>query len=229
MRKFRLIFYSIIESLILNVTGEVGRRLRYLYWSRRFRRCGKDVFIDEGVIIKGAEWISVGERVWIDKYTILIAGPVNLEGCVVKERKNPNFRWEEGELIIGSQVHIGAFNIIQAHCGVYIGNKVTTSAGVKIYSLSNYPFDERNPEIVTYANYLVEDGPVSYIKSPVVILDGVWIGLDCIVLGGTIGENSFIRSNSVVIHDIPENSYASGFPAKKIRERFKKKFVKNNG
>lgn len=223
-RKFRsiskILLYNLIESLIRDISGPLGRKLRYWYWSKRFKKCGKNVLIDEGVIIQGAEWISIGNNVWIDKYCILMAGPVNLEGQIVKRRDNKNFKWEIGELVIGDEVHIGIFNIIQAHGGVYIGNKVTTSAGVKIYSLSNYPFDENNPEVITYANCMVRNSPVAYILSPIVIEDGVWIGLNSIVLGGCIGKNSFIVSGSIVLKDIPENSYASGYPAKKIKDRF---------
>ena len=60
-----------------------------------------------------------------------------------------------------------------------------------------------------------------YISSPIVIKDGVWLALNCIVLGGTIGKNSFIRSGSIVLKDINENSYAGGTPAVKLRDRFK--------
>lgn len=212
---------DVIRFLIIYMPGPTGRKLRYLYYKKKFKKCGKNVIIDEGVTIQGAEWISIDNNVWIDKYCVLIAGPINLDELIVKRRENKNFKGKEGELIIGSECHIGAFNIIQAHGGVYIGNFVTTSADVKIYSLSNYPYDELNPTSVTYANCMVKDKPVSYIISPVVIEDGVWVALNTIVLGGTIGKNSFVTSNSIVLNDIPENSYASGNPAKRIKERFK--------
>jgi acetyltransferase-like isoleucine patch superfamily enzyme len=65
-----------------------------------------------------------------------------------------------------------------------------------------------------------EKDRVAYIVSPIVIEDGVWIGLDCLVLGGTVGENSFVASQSIVLEDVPGNSYAAGRPAKRIRGRF---------
>lgn len=218
---FKYLFLDFMRALVIYMPGPTGRRLRYLYYKKKFKKCGKNVIIDEGVIIQGAEWITIGDNVWIDKYSVLIAGSADLNGMIVKKKENKNFRWQEGELIIGGGVHIGAFNIIQAHCGVYIGDYVTTSAGVKIYSLSNYPYDEQNLALITYANCMIKDGPISYIVSPIVIEDGVWIALNSIVLGGTIGKNSFVTSNSIVLTDIPENSYASGQPAKRIRERFR--------
>jgi len=222
IRKIKIAFDDLIRFPIIYMPGVLGKKLRYWYYKKKFKRCGKNVIIDEGVIIQGAEWISIGDNVWIDKYCVLIAGKVDLEGKIIKRKGNKDFRWEEGELIIGSGVHIGSFNILQAHGGVYLGNNITTSAGVNLYSLSNYPYDENNPELITYANCMVGEGqPVPYIVSPIVINDGVWIALNSIVLGGTIYKNSFISSNSIVVTDIPENSYASGNPAKRIKERFK--------
>jgi len=220
IRKFLKVFDDILRFFIIYMPGSTGRKIRYSYWKRKFKKCGKNVIIDEGVIIQGPEYISIGDNVWIDKYCILMAGPVKFDNnSVVKKIENKNFEFKEGELIIGNGVHLGIGNIIQAHGGVYIGNNVTTSAGVKIYSLSNYPYDENDLGNVVYANCMAT-GKVSYIVSPIVIKDGVWIALNSIVLGGTIGKNSFVSSNSVVYKDIPDNSYASGNPAKKIKDRF---------
>lgn len=222
IKKIFKAFDDILRFFIIYMPGPTGRRLRYYYWRKKFKKCGKNVLIDEGVIIQGAEYISIGDNVWIDKYSVLMAGPVKFnDNSVVKRIENKNFKYEEGELIIGNGIHIGISNIIQAHGGVYIGNNVTTSAGVKIYSLSNYPYDENDLETITYANCMAS-GKISYIISPVVIEDGVWIALSSIVLGGTIGKNSFISSNSLVYKDIPENSYASGNPARKIKDRFQR-------
>ena len=40
------------------------------------------------------------------------------------------------------------------------------------------------------------------------------------IFGGTVKKNSFVTANSVVIGDIEENSYASGNPAVRVKERF---------
>jgi len=220
IKKIFKVLDDILKFFIIYMPGPTGRKIRYYHWKRKFKKCGKNVVIDEGVIIQGHEYISIGDNVWIDKYSILMAGPVKFnDNSVVKRIKNKNFKYKEGELIIGNGIHIGISNIIQAHGGVYIGNNVTTSAGVKIYSLSNYPYDENDLKTITYANYMVT-GKISYILSPIVIEDGVWIALNSMVLGGTIGNNSFVSSNSIVYKDIPDNSYASGDPAKKIKDRF---------
>jgi galactoside O-acetyltransferase len=212
---------SVILFFVTYLPGGSGNWLRYRFYRKRFKSCGKNVIFSAGILIEGAKYISIGDNIWFDKYCIISAGPVNLEDCIIKKRENHRFTRPSGNLVIGSGVHIGAFNIIQAHGGVEIGNNVTTSAGVKIYSLSNFPCDQANPAKITYANCMVkESDKVSYIVSPIVIEDGVWIALNSLVLGGTIGKNSFIASQSLVLDDIDENSYASGNPARKIKNRF---------
>ena len=104
---------------------------------------------------------------------------------------------------------IGAYNIIQGFGGIIIRNKVTTSARVSIYSFSHVPYDESDRSKITYANSMIKSDPVACIESPIVIENGVWLGLNVIVFAGNIGENSFISSNSIVLNDIPINSYVS--------------------
>jgi len=225
LRKILIAFGNLFKLPIIYMPGTLGKRLRYLYYKKRLKRCGKNVVIDEGVIIENPEWISIGNSIWIDKYTILSAGPVAFsKRDILKKKHNRSIsNINEGELIIGSGCHIGAFNVLQAYGGIRIGDNVTTSAFVKIYSLSNMPNNPSNLEEITFANCVAE-GKVAYIMGPVEIEDGVWIGLDSIILSGVkIGKYSFVRSKSLVISNIEKNSIASGNPAKRIKERFKLK------
>jgi acetyltransferase-like isoleucine patch superfamily enzyme len=58
------------------------------------------------------------------------------------------------------------------------------------------------------------------VAKPIVIEDNVFLGFNCFVLKGvTIGKNSVIGANSVVISNIPPNSFAMGNPCKIIVER----------
>ena len=53
---------------------------------------------------------------------------------------------------------------------------------------------------------------------PPVIGDNVTITCGAKVLGNiTVGNNSVIGANAVVIHDVEENSVMVGVPARKIR------------
>lgn len=53
---------------------------------------------------------------------------------------------------------------------------------------------------------------------PVIIHDNVWIGVNSTVLKGvTIGKNSIIGANSLVVKDIPENVVAGGVPCRVLK------------
>lgn len=55
---------------------------------------------------------------------------------------------------------------------------------------------------------------------PITIGDDVWIGQQCIVIGGKhIGSHSIIGAGSVVSKDIPDCVIAAGNPIRIIRER----------
>ena len=214
-------FHSLIESALRNIDGGIGRRLRYLYYRGRFRGCGRNVLIDIGVVIRNPGSIEVGDNVWINAYTHLEGGvPNTLEQRILKVRSTHDFRGVRGLLRIGSGVGIGPYNILNGSGGLLIGNNVTTSAYVAVYSHSHYYRDDEDPSRVTYANCLADPPEISCVESPITIADGSWLGLRVSVFGGQIGANSFIVANSVVTDSLPENSYAGGAPARRLRPRF---------
>lgn len=204
--------FLLVESLIRNISGRLGQKLRKFYYSKRSKNCGKNLLIDEGVIIQGIKDISFGDNVWIDKYCILMAGIIAIDEkkCIFKQQE---LKVEEGVIKIANNVHLGIGTIIQGHGGVNIGNFFTSSAGTKIYSLSNDNTKSFNGTIGNNQN-------IFFIKSKVFIEDNVWVGLNSIILSGFIGKNSFIAPNSLIIANIKENSFMSGNPAKRIKDRF---------
>lgn len=217
------IVYPLIESCIRNISGGMGQKIRYQYYKRRFKSCGVNVKIDEGVIFQNPENMEIGSNVWFMSYSIITARPIGfkLNNRIEKKIINPKFiQFQTNSLIIGSEIQIGVYNIINGLGGLIISDRVTLSARVSIYSHSHYYRDDNDKTKVTYSNSMVVNAPISCIESPIVLEKGVWLGLGVIVLGGTIGKNSFITSNSVLKSNVEENSYISGNPGKKIKKRF---------
>lgn len=71
-----------------------------------------------------------------------------------------------------------------------------------------------------------EEGHFCYAK-PVRIGDGCWIGANVTVCPGvTVGNGCVIGAGSVVIRDIPDNSFAAGVPCRVIREITEKDSMK---
>jgi acetyltransferase-like isoleucine patch superfamily enzyme len=204
-------FFTLVEQVIRNISGSFGRKVRYIYYKRKLGRCGTSVFIDEGVFITNPKFIFLGSNIWIDKSVILIAGfggnPEN-----TKFIPNSSFTKKPGEIHIGSNSHLGIGTIIQGHGGVEIEDYFTTSAGCKIYSLSDDPSKCKKGTFNKTDSF--------YIATPVKICDNVWLGLNVNVIGNTIGSNSFITTNSVVYKNIPQNSFAEGTPAISKKPRF---------
>ncbi len=204
-------FNNIFEQLIRNISGSFGRKVRYFYYKFRLGSCGKEINIDEGVFFLNPGAIYLGDHIWIDKSVIFIAGLAkNLKNT--KQIENSFFSKKSGEIHIGNYSHIGIGTIIQGHGGVEIETNFTSSAGCKIYSLSNDPMKSKHGTMMEQDN--------DYIISPVKINSNVWLGLNVSVIGNTIGSDTFVTAHSVVYRNIENNSIASGNPAIRVSERF---------
>jgi acetyltransferase-like isoleucine patch superfamily enzyme len=218
------VFKMLLEGLIRNISGRLGWYLRYKYYSSVMHSCGKNVRIDEGVIFYNPENVSLGSNVWISPYTIIIAKSrqemLSPPNRILKIRRNDFFDGVIGEVVIGNNVSIGPYNYIQGWGGVVLRDGFTTSARVSIYSFSHHPNDEANPSKITYSNSMVGSSDVSCIQSPIICKENAWLGLNVIVLGGCVGKNVFVATNSVVLSTIDDNSYATGNPAIRVKQRF---------
>lgn len=214
-----LVLRDIGKLFVIYMPGGFGTKLRYLYYKNKLKSCGKNVIIDTGVHIDGTELISIGDNVYIDKYCIISIGK-KLIGDI-KRKENPDFSGEEGEIIIGNNIHIAQFCIIMGFGGVEIRDNFVMSSGAKIYSLTNTAYDlSDKSKIISLMPY----SQAPFLCSPVVIKENVWLGLNTITMPNiTIEKNSFSASNSVLMCGFEENSYISGQPAKKIKERFQRK------
>ena len=212
---------EIYRSAIRWLDGELGYKLRYKYYKKRLKHLGRGAMIDTGVFIQGAEYISIGENTHIDKNCILVGSPADLDLSYryVKVRENPLYIGAAGEIFIGRECHISQNAMLYGYGGIHIGDNSTLSAGAKIYSLTSMaynPFDRS--EIVSIVPY---SGKSPTLEGPVVLGDNVWVGIDTVVSpGASLGDNTFIKSFSIVNSSFENNSYAGGVPAKYIRNRY---------
>ncbi|MEX1001462.1 MAG: hypothetical protein WDZ35_05045 [Crocinitomicaceae bacterium] len=201
---------------LIYLPGDAGIKLRSICYKPFFKSCGKRVYIDSGVHLKGMKYMNLGSDIHIDKNCIIQAGPASTG--IQKKIENNSFSGKEGELLIGNQVHIVQNCMLFAFGGIKIGNQCTLSASTKVYSQSNIPYDpDDKGKIVSIMPY----NTANFIIGPVVLMDNVWLGLNCIVMpGSTIEKNSFAQSFSLIKGNFSENSYLGGQPAKKLRSRF---------
>lgn len=106
--------------------------------------------------------------------------------------------WEYDKLYIGNYVCIGAETVI------LMGGNNTH----RMDWFSSYPFMEKIKE--------------AYIaKGDTVIDDGVWIGMQAMIMPGVlIGEGAVIAANSVITKDVEPYTIVGGNPARIIKKRF---------
>ena len=195
------------EDMLRSVSGPVGERLRREYWRTRLRSMGKGVRIGVGVQIVGSAYISLGDDVWLDDYTILLAGPPQESGRVVRIRSNPSYEGQPGELRIGSRTHIAPHVVLSAHGGLSIGSDSGVASGARVYSLSHhfrsseFPRDKESP----YAfSPLAPPSQQSMLQGPVVLEDYSAVGLNAVVLpGSTIGRGAWLGVGGVLMGSLP--------------------------
>ena len=112
---------------------------------------------------------------------------------------------KKSEIIIGDNSGGSGITLLAA-IKIKIGNNVLIGAHSMIIDTDFHHSDPNKRQDRT-------DIPAR----PIIIEDNVFIGANCMILKGiTIGENSNIGANSVVINSIPKNSIAIGNPCKVV-------------
>ncbi|MHA1381995.1 MAG: acyltransferase [Candidatus Helarchaeota archaeon] len=224
-RKIRLLIREIIDLMLMPIIylpGFLGNKIRYIYWKSRLNSLGKNSVIDVGVQILNPNWISIGENTHIDKFSILVAGPLREGKRVICNKTNDNYKGEKGQLIIGNNSHIAPYVLINAQGGVLLENNANFATGSKIFSISNHyrNLNDKNDNTLFKFSNRVSSDQQCIIVGPVVMKKNSGLGINSVILpGATIGENSWVGSMSCVINNIPPNVIASGNPAKTIKKR----------
>lgn len=216
------ILRALVESVLRPIDGGFGERLRYKYYRGRFQSCGLNLRIGINVKLSGLKYISIGNNVWIDDGCILNAGlPESFGNREVKRRHNPDYGSADGKLKLGSHIHLAPSCILNAFGGgIEIGDHCGLSSGVKIYSMSNHYRSYKDPSLITYSNPMTKDLPVVLSIYPVKVGRNCFVTLGATLLGGTVGENSYVTPSSLVIGRFSPNVILSGSPAKVRGPRF---------
>lgn len=158
----------------------------------RMRHVGKGVFILKGLTVNSPQYIEIGDRVRIGRFSRL--------SC-----------YDAGEPIllkIGNGCYIGDFFSVCTADKVLIGENTLIASYVTIVA-ENHGVNPEHP--LGYKKQPL-------IGKPVCIGKECWIGEKVIVLPGvTIGNGCIIGAGSVVTKDIPDYSMAVGNPAKIIK------------
>lgn len=169
--------------------------LQYLKFRYKKLKIGKNVRID---------WISnidiynnyckIGDNVIIQSFRKNYHAGIPFPSGILIDITGASVEIGDNTYIHGTYIH--------AQNSIKIGNNCAIASGVNI-------IDSNGHKIASKKRNLHRDKP-----EQIIIGNNVWIGLNCIILKGTIiGDNSIISAGSVVKGIFPENSIISGNPA----------------
>lgn len=109
-----------------------------------------------------------------------------------------------GDVKVGANVWIGPWTMLDGSAGLVIGDWVSISAGVQIYTHDT-------------VHSALSGGALPYRKGSVSIAERVYIGSQAIITQGvTIGRKCVVSANSLVLHDVADGTIVGGMPARPI-------------
>lgn len=166
--------------------------------------CGKNVkFNNFSTVIKHkSSKIIINKNTTINSSNFGYHLNMHSKCKIVADRPNASISIGTNCRIHGTCIH--AFKKIN------IGNNVLIAANTQIIDANGHLLSMDKPE--ERLNRSDEGRPIT-------ICDNVWIGANCIILGGvTIGAGSVISAGSVIKKNVPEKSIFGGNPAILIKQ-----------
>lgn len=165
---------------------------------RHFKRCGKELMVGKIGMIRGLNYVSLGNNVSFDDGVCLTIWP---------EHSSNHHPF----MSVGNNCSFGAYNHITCVNYISIGDDCLTG---KYVTISDNSHGNTDKESLTKAP---KDRPVVS-KGGVKIGYNVWIGDKATILPGvTIGDGVVVAANSVVTKDVPAYCVVAGIPAKVVK------------
>lgn len=201
----------------------------------KFKKCGDNVTIEQGVQIDCPECLEVGDNVTFQRGTVIngqfsecrigsnvdfglntfIKGPGPLiigdkvqfyPGCYLAVSDSPD---KKARIEIGHNTHFAPYNILYGHGGLYVGPYCGIAAHTVFATVGHDPTATEKPMVMVRAK-----------SGPIVLEGNIWVCANVTITANTrIATGCVIGANAVVTKDTqPEGLYA-GVPARRIRDR----------
>lgn len=186
---------------IIDLFGHLCNILYSGYIGNQFAICGSHFYVKISMaLLKGAQYIVIGDNVWIGKGVQLTAWSNYRSGQVFTPK-----------IIIGNNCSIGDNAHITSINKIVLGENVLLGKNVLITDNDHGKITFECLSIPPIKRELTSKGPV-------IIENNVWIGERVSILSGVrIGIGSIIGSGSIVTKDVPPYTIACGNPAKVIK------------
>jgi acetyltransferase-like isoleucine patch superfamily enzyme len=201
--------------------GETGVLLRRRYYSKRFRSCGRDLWIGTNVQISNPSLIIAGNNVRIRENVIIHTGRHQGEEKRDVIQLTPAAPHEKGLVVLGDHSRIAYGAVILGYGGVKIGEKCGIGPGAVLLSESfHYKGKDKNRIYKYSQGALPEEQCV--VQGFVELKDGAGVASNVIVLpGATIGKDSWVAPGSIVRvrGRVEDDVIAKGDPAATVFRR----------
>ncbi|MGI9544564.1 MAG: acyltransferase [Cyclobacteriaceae bacterium] len=179
------------EQLRQHLNFTFRHRLRWWYYKRKLKHCGRGIFFDHSIeIMRYPQNISIGE------------------GAVVKEGAKVCSCNKQAQISIGANTTVGYHTYIFASNRIEIGDNCLIAPFV--YLVDSDHGIERNQLINKQPN----------ITAPILVGNDVWISTGAKVLKGVrIGDGAVIAAGALVNEDVSPYTIVAGTPAKTVGTR----------
>lgn len=199
VRQFAWLITSVVPSRLLSVIKNLAEYSAWCINARGFASVGEASYFRSPARIYNPKFITIGSSVTAEPGLVIeafseFAGDSFNPRITIGDRAS-----------FGYHCHVGCIN------EVAIGNDVLIASRVFISDHSHGSSHDLDLDIPPARRRLFSKGAIR-------IGCNVWIGEGVSILPGvTIGNNSIVGANSVVTHDVPENSVFAGTPARLIK------------
>lgn len=176
-------------------------RMAYFNFFERplFRHLGNNISLKKDYRFLNHHYISIGNN-----FTALERLRMEAIGSYADSVFNPSLVIGHN-VIFNTDIHIGCIDSVRIGDNVLLASRIFIS-------------DHSHGSIDAGALLLPPNQRPLISKGPVVIEDNVWLGEGvCVLPGVTIGRNSIIGANSVVVSDCESNAVYAGVPARLIK------------
>lgn len=170
----------------------------YSFWIYHFiPNCSRNVWINRGLDLRGAEFINIGPYTRIGKRCIL--------NCWNTLKTSPS-------LSIGEKCGFGDYTHITCANKIVIGDNCLTGRFCLITDNSHGQFSSNELHKPPRERQI-------FSKGEIIIGNNVWLGDRVTICADVIiGDGAIIAANSVVTHDIPSYCIAAGSPARIVKK-----------
>lgn len=206
------LYYELATLLCSGLPGILGFGMRSLAYPGLLAKCGKRPAFGRGVVLRGPQQISLGNKNLIDDYAVLDVRGADAQlscGDFVSIGRFSTVAAKGGQVLLGNAVNIGSYCRVATQSRVEIGESVLIAAFTYIGSGNHQSGDDGVPLIEREME----------IKGGVTIGAHAWIGAHSTILDGvSIGERSIVGAHSLVRENIPADCVAVGSPARVIKK-----------